>query len=154
MYQGNFLFSFFFFLIFTLETEHREVGTEGEGKRESQADSHSTEPDSRLNPTTLRSWPELKPRVGCSTYWATQAPHNMEIFLIVSFILYFLAGTFLCVKNSYFSIFLSCILWILLGLVSFYIQCIKINYSIWCLNHPKFDKWEVPIIQAYCLIWI
>ena len=27
------------------------------------------------NPQTVRSWPEPKPKVGCLTDWATQAPH-------------------------------------------------------------------------------
>ena len=33
-----------------------------------------TEPKAGLELTTLRSRPELRPRVGCSTDWATQAP--------------------------------------------------------------------------------
>ena len=51
--------------------EHRER----EGERESQAGSTlSAEPDTGLNLTTVKSWPELKSRVGHSTDWATQVP--------------------------------------------------------------------------------
>ena len=42
-------------------------------KRKSLVDSLlSTESDAGLQLTTLRSWPELKPRVRCLTNWATQ----------------------------------------------------------------------------------
>ena len=37
-----------------------------------------------LNSQTLRSWPELKPRVRCLTDWATQAP-LFDLFLILLF---------------------------------------------------------------------
>ena len=41
-------------------------GAEGEEERESQAHyTPSTEPDGELNPRTLRSGPNLKPRVRC-----------------------------------------------------------------------------------------
>jgi len=55
-------------------TRVHELGeAEGEGERESQADSTlSAEPDVGLDLMTLRSWPELKSRVGRSTDWATQ----------------------------------------------------------------------------------
>ena len=36
----------------------------------------SAEPDVELNLSTLRSWPEPKPRVGGLTDWATQVPLN------------------------------------------------------------------------------
>ena len=50
------------------------------GKRESQAGSmFRREPDSRLDLTTLGSWPESKSRVGHSNNWATQAP--LEYFI-------------------------------------------------------------------------
>ena len=46
-----------------------------EGERDSQADSTpSAEPDRGLDPTTLRSWPEPKPRVRCSTDCHPGAP--------------------------------------------------------------------------------
>lgn len=54
---------------FILEREQARWG-EGEGgrERESEADAAlSPEPLARLNPTTARSRPELKPEVGCST---------------------------------------------------------------------------------------
>ena len=60
------------------ESEH-EPGGEGqrERERESQADSPlSVEPDTRLNLMTLRSQPEPKPGVRCSTDLAIQAPLN------------------------------------------------------------------------------
>ena len=40
----------------------------------------SMELDMGLNPTTLRSQPELKPRVGYSTDSATQEPQYADIF--------------------------------------------------------------------------
>ena len=56
-------------------------GTEGEEKRESPAGSTlNAEPPLGLNPTTLRTWPEPKPRVGHSTDWATQAPLPGSLF--------------------------------------------------------------------------
>ena len=53
--------------VYYLERGH-EQGKGGE--KEPQAD--STPPAQSSNPQTMRSWPELKPRVGCSTDWATQ----------------------------------------------------------------------------------
>jgi len=48
-----------------------------EGGRESQADSLlSVEHSLGLILTTLRSWPELRSRVGCLTNWATQVPQE------------------------------------------------------------------------------
>ena len=58
------------FVLFFRESEHRHKGvsmggTEGERERASQAGSMpSTEPDEGLDLTTVRSWPELKSRVG------------------------------------------------------------------------------------------
>jgi len=46
-----------------------------ERERESQADSAlSTEPDAGLDPTTLRSFPERKPRVGGITIEPPRCP--------------------------------------------------------------------------------
>ena len=54
----------------------RSTGRRG---RESEADSElSEDPDARLDLTTLRSQPELKPRAGCLTNCTTQVP----LFLI------------------------------------------------------------------------
>ena len=50
-----------------------EVGTEGEGRRKSQADPCWAWSWLGTWSPTLRSWPELKPRVGCLTNWAPQA---------------------------------------------------------------------------------
>ena len=50
-------------------------GVGAEGEREFQAGSTSNaEPDARLDPRTLRSWPEPKSIVGHLTNWATQVP--------------------------------------------------------------------------------
>ena len=56
-------------------------GGEGEGERENpQADSSlCREPNMGLNHIALRSWPELKSRVRCSTKWATQEPSKSRI---------------------------------------------------------------------------
>jgi len=60
---------------------HRHTWTR-EGERESQAGSaFRAEPDVGLNLMTVRSWPELKSRVGGLTNWATQAPQHSIIFL-------------------------------------------------------------------------
>ena len=58
------------------EKEHKSTSGKGRGKgRESQANSSlSNETNMGLNLTTLRSGPELKPRVGCPTDCATQVP--------------------------------------------------------------------------------
>ena len=40
----------------------------------------STEPNTRLDPTTLRPQLELKPRASRSTDWVIQAPPKMDIF--------------------------------------------------------------------------
>ena len=48
---------------------------EREREREPQAGfTFSTEPDTGLNPMTVRSRPEPTSRIGCSTDWATQVP--------------------------------------------------------------------------------
>lgn len=50
-----------------------------EGEKESQAESPlSVEPEAELCLMTLRSWPEQKPRVGCSTEWAAKEPQKYE----------------------------------------------------------------------------
>lgn len=55
-------------------------GVEGEGERESQADfMPSAEPNMRLDPTTLRSWPEPKSRVGCLTERHLGAPDLIDL---------------------------------------------------------------------------
>ena len=59
-------------------TQHKQGRGKGRGRgRESQAGSTlSEEPDTDLDPTTMRSWPEPKPRVRRLTDWATQVPHK------------------------------------------------------------------------------
>ena len=69
----------FIFIIFDLrEREKVSVWVEQRGRgreRESEASYKlSEEPDTRLDPTTLGSWPELKWRVRLSTDWVTQVP--------------------------------------------------------------------------------
>ena len=75
----------FFFLkiyLFILEREESEEGM-GRGKgggKEYLTDSHlSRDLGVRLDLMTLRSLPELKPRVGCLTDQATQLPHSFLI---------------------------------------------------------------------------
>ena len=56
---------------------HAWAGRGRERERDPQADSLlSAEPHTGLHPRALRSWPEPEPRIGCSTNWATQAPHH------------------------------------------------------------------------------
>lgn len=63
----NFITFFFFFLKSYLSVLERERG------RECQADfPMSPESGMGLDPTTLRSWPEQKPRVRCLSVWAIQ----------------------------------------------------------------------------------
>ena len=77
--RRTFTLLFYTFLFFgkILFIDLEEWGEEGAaGEREPQADSPlSTELDAEFNPTTLRSWPELKPRVRCSTHWTTRCPY-------------------------------------------------------------------------------
>ena len=55
----------------------------GGREKESEADSTlSMEADMRLDYTTLRSWPELKPKVRCLTNWATHVPLVFNYFYI------------------------------------------------------------------------
>ena len=53
-------------------------GAEGEGEKPKQS-ALSTEPEVGLDLMTLRSWPELKSRVGHSTSWATQTTPRISI---------------------------------------------------------------------------
>ena len=66
-------------------------GRERGRQKESQAGSAlSVEtPTWGLNPRSVRSWPELKPRVRCLTNWATQAPQEL-LFLFVCLFLIFI----------------------------------------------------------------
>ena len=70
-----FSFLFFYFILLKREREHGDGGWHRERERESEANSIlSTEPHLGLHPMALRSRPELKPRVGHLTDFATQAP--------------------------------------------------------------------------------
>ena len=72
-----YLFSRFYLFLFRKKETERvgQVGIEGEGERQSKAGSKlSVEPNIELDLMTLRSWPELKSRVGCLTNWAIHAP--------------------------------------------------------------------------------
>jgi len=51
-----------------------KCGGGAEGENPEQTPHWVGEPHVGLDPMTPRSWPELKPRVGCSTDWATQVP--------------------------------------------------------------------------------
>ena len=72
----EFFFFFFFKFVFYLFWERvSQGGAEREADRiPSRLCTPSTEPDRGLDLPTVRSWPELKSRVGHSTDWATQAP--------------------------------------------------------------------------------
>ena len=62
-----------YFSIIYLLSERQEGG--GRGRATIQADTIlSVEPNTGLDVTTLRSWPEPKSRVECFTKWATQVP--------------------------------------------------------------------------------
>lgn len=68
--------------IYLLERERGGVRRRGQRERETKslADSPlSTEPHTGLDPTTLRSGPEPKPRVGCLPDCTTQAPSGLYL---------------------------------------------------------------------------
>ena len=56
------------------QASERESGRDGESQAGSVLSAVSAELDVGLEVMMLRSWRELKPRVGCLTSWATQAP--------------------------------------------------------------------------------
>ena len=72
---------------FIWERKHGGWEEQRERERESQANSEmSIEPDLGLGITNLRSWPELKPRVGCLTDWATKEPQFLwKLYQVSSF---------------------------------------------------------------------
>jgi len=61
----------------------RERSGERERENPKQTPKPSAEPEGGLDLTTLRSWPEPKPRVQCSTYLATQAPLRSGLLQLV-----------------------------------------------------------------------
>ena len=77
---------------------------EREGERESQAGSPllAQSPTWGLIPRTIRSWPELKSRVGHLTNWATQAPQDCY-FLLTNRSLYYWGMTFFIPGNIHCS---------------------------------------------------
>ena len=70
IYYFKLSLNIWFVYSFERERERGGGGAEGEGQADSML---SMKPDARLNPMTLRSWPELKSRIKHSVYWATQA---------------------------------------------------------------------------------
>ena len=78
----------FIYLITYLKIYFREkerAWVEGQRKREREAlkqAPHSVQPHTGLHLTTLRLWPEQKPRVRCSTSCATHAPLFYFLFLL------------------------------------------------------------------------
>ena len=75
-----------YFLIFFLEKKSVSGwGAEREGEREYEAVSVlSVQSRTRgSNSQTVRSWPELKSRVRSPTNWATQAPQEWRLFLLI-----------------------------------------------------------------------
>ena len=81
----NSLKLFFNVYLFIVDREI-DRGQAGEGQRERETESQAgsvpsaQSPRWDLNPWTVTSWPELKPRVGCLTNWATQVPRNQPLF--------------------------------------------------------------------------
>ena len=70
---------YFFFKTVYLEVE-LGGGTEGEGEKESPADSMlSIEPDAGLDSTILRSWPEPKSRVEAHPAEPTKLPDRTTV---------------------------------------------------------------------------
>ena len=83
---------------------------EGEGERASQANSTlSSEANAELNLMTLRSQPELKPRVRCLTDCATQVPLYVPMFKVQHVQFYstlpFISSTFKCCKITKVKLF-------------------------------------------------
>ena len=67
-----------FFFLRLIYFRHRVSRGKQVGRVEGQVDSTlSMEPDTGIDLRTLRSWPEVKPRVGCFTDRATQMPQKM-----------------------------------------------------------------------------
>lgn len=69
--------SFFFFLkmsSFTLEREHIKMREGREGENLQAGSRLDTEPNVGLVLQLIRSWSGLKPKIGCSTDWATKGP--------------------------------------------------------------------------------
>ena len=76
--------------LFTLERE-RAMGRHRRRERERESWAYSLlsgEPnDVRLDPMTLRLWPEPKSRIWHLTHWATQAPHRGILNLLSSWLI-------------------------------------------------------------------
>ena len=95
---------FFFFKIYLLiwERERMCKQAEGEGETLKQTPCWAWSPNAGPDPMTLRSWSELKSRVGCSADWATQAPQVQNLLtwvisLCLSWVLRNLACTSLLI---------------------------------------------------------
>ena len=78
---------FFNVYLFLRERERARVSEQaGEGQRERETESQAgcvlsaQSLTQGLNPETMRSWPEPKPRTGCLTNWATWAPPELQYF--------------------------------------------------------------------------
>lgn len=96
------LFSRFYFRV--------SVQVRGGKEKQSQVASKlSTEPNAGLSPITLRSWPELKPRVRhLSLYWATWVPLPCDFLITFFFSLsYFTIG----VQYIMHTIYKMCVNW-------------------------------------------
>ena len=82
--SGRLYFFLKILFIWEREREHVNMWEEGQREREPQADSMlSREPDLGLDLGIQRPWPELKPRVGRSTDWATQEPLWQTLFILL-----------------------------------------------------------------------
>ena len=79
-----YLFIYLFVYLFIYLRERARAGGWAEGERESQADSAlSRDPDVGLGPTTLRSRPELKPRVRHVTDWAPRHSKAVWFYMLM-----------------------------------------------------------------------
>ena len=111
-------------------------GATGEGKTESQGDYTEHHYYARLDIRTLRSLPELKPRVGCLITWATHGPLTQFLWV---------ARTFKIYSLSNFQIYIT----LLLTVVHLYYQklfILKLNvYTLWL---PFLDFFH-PLLPAH-----
>lgn len=93
-------------------------------RREGEEEANSLlrrEPDSELNPRTLRSGPEGR----CLTHWAPQAPHTFLFSMSL--------GTYGFLKVHIWCVSIHCN-----------------HYSVWCFNYPSFSQWETPSSLLLC----
>ena len=126
-----------------------QAGREGQGRESQAASTPSTKPDAGLQLVAVRSWPELKSRVGPLADWAPEAILQMELkvsltiykwdrssLLLLWFIVRFLSSTHACfiVSCSCFTALFPPPLfsWGLNYLFCSHFLCVLGNYSSTC----------------------